>query len=119
MKNKLIAGLAALMASSYSPKLAAVDSNYHISHEAAQCLADNSVLYGNEGCHWCDEQKKEFGSEWETFKSSYIECSSSRVSKMICEQEKISSYPTWKFKNGKVIEGYKPLEEVVKIAGCD
>ena len=119
MKHKLIASLAAIIVNSYSPQVTAVDSNYHISRKDAQCLADNSVLYGNEGCPWCDKQKEEFGQEWDTFKSSYIECSSSRASKIICEQEKISSYPTWKFKNGKIVESYKPLDEIVKIAGCD
>ena len=35
-----------------------------------------------------------------------------------CAKDKVTSYPYWKFKNGKDARGYLPLEKLAEISGC-
>ena len=56
-------------------------------------------FYGAFWCPHCQEQKAEFGSSKKYL--PYIECSNADNSQtQICKDNKIESYPTWKFKDG-------------------
>lgn len=89
--------------------------------QIAQCLAEKSTFYGAYWCDYCKKQKEEFGTEgWEIFKKSYVECSEkgTKEDQQKCQEDKIAALPAWKFQNGKTHEGYLPLEDIAKLAGC-
>lgn len=73
----------------------------------AQALkANGAEFYGAFWCPHCQEQKAEFGSSKKYL--PYIECSNGDNSqKQICIDNKIESYPSWKFKNGISIKSDK------------
>ncbi len=69
----------------------------------AQSLKEKGAeFYGAFWCPHCQEQKAEFGSAKKYL--PYIECSTPNNSQVkICEDNKIESYPSWKFKDGVTI----------------
>ncbi len=73
----------------------------------AQALkANGAEFYGAFWCPHCQEQKAEFGNSKKYL--PYIECSNPDNSqKQICIDNKIESYPSWKFKNGVSINSDK------------
>lgn len=70
----------------------------------AKALTDSgSKMYGAFWCPHCQAQKAEFGTSKEYL--PYVECSNPDKSQtQICIDNKIESYPTWKFKDGFTIE---------------
>lgn len=73
----------------------------------AQALkANGAEFYGAFWCPHCQEQKAEFGSSKKYL--PYIECSNPDNSQTkVCDDNKIESYPSWKFKNGLTIKSEK------------
>lgn len=90
--------------------------------ELAQCLVKEGVtMYGAEWCGYCRKEKEEFGLAWEIMQKNYIECSDEKNINR-CMQIAIDnriSFPTWKFKNGKMVIGYKTLQELAELSGCN
>ena len=85
----------------------------------AKCLtANNAEFYGAFWCPACAQQKKLFGNSMKHVK--YIECSKPDRSGQtsICINEKITSYPTWKFSDGSKVSGVLGLDELAQRAGC-
>ncbi|MEK6863509.1 MAG: hypothetical protein AABW53_02330 [Nanoarchaeota archaeon] len=122
MKKILVAGFASLLScvNQYSaPK------QYDIAEakiKLAQCLAQEATFFGAYWCPPCVLQERTFGPEaWNVFKESYIECSerSSPEEHQICSREDFEKIPFWKFKNGEKINGYKTLEQLAELSGCD
>ncbi|HLD39912.1 MAG TPA: hypothetical protein VJB13_02120 [Candidatus Nanoarchaeia archaeon] len=121
MQKLLTGGLAALLLNSvcvsqnnqsYTPKKKL---------EVVQCLSEKATMYGAYWCSACNYQKQEFGPEnWNQFKSQYVECSDkgSSLEQDRCDEENITALPTWKFTNGKVVIGYKSLDQLADFAGC-
>ncbi len=68
--------------------------------EFAKALKSGGAqFYGAFWCPHCQAQKALFGNSKKYL--PYIECSNTDQSvTQICKDEKIESYPTWKFKNG-------------------
>ncbi len=70
-------------------------------------------FYGAFWCPHCQEQEKALDASRQSLERAglYVECSTpdGRDQKQICDDEKIESYPTWKFPNGiKITYAGKP-----------
>ena len=86
----------------------------------SKCIAEENVkFYGAFWCPYCQEQKHLFGKS-EKF-IPYIECSNPdrKTQTNICIEEKIQTYPTWKFDDGKVCTSVIQLDILAKITGCE
>lgn len=70
----------------------------------AQAIKNSGAeFYGAFWCPHCQDQKDEFGTAKKYL--PYIECSKADSSQNdICNENKIESYPTWKFKDGLTIK---------------
>lgn len=78
--------------------------------EFAKTLKQKGVeFYGAFWCVHCQSQKAEFGTSKKYL--PYIECSNPDNSTVqVCTDNKIESYPTWKFKDGiKITSASEPL----------
>ncbi|MFA6461256.1 MAG: thioredoxin family protein [Candidatus Woesearchaeota archaeon] len=80
----------------------------------ATCLTDQgAVMYGASWCVHCKEQKEMFGDAF--VKVNYVECT---IEEQRCSEENISGLPTWKFKDGSILEGALPFSELESKTGC-
>ena len=79
--------------------------------EDAKCIAENSELYTQLGCHACTVQEEMFGSSYQNL--NVIDCWYERE-----KCSKIQYTPTWII-NGKEYRGVKSLEELKKLTGCE
>ena len=92
--------------------------------ELAQCLVKKeAIMYGAYWCGYCTKEKETFGPAWEVMQKNYVECTDKANSER-CSEVAVNhqlSFPTWKFKNGKVVRGYTPnfLEVLARESGCD
>lgn len=78
----------------------------------AQCLGSKgSVLYVSETCPDCEEQKELFGEDAIKF-IKIVECKN--VEQQGCE----NGVPVWKIE-GKIYQGVRELNDLVKISGCE
>lgn len=86
----------------------------------AQCLTEKGVkMYGAVWCSHCQRQKKAFG---EAFKYiTYIECDpkTDLESAKICLNDKVESYPTWRFADGTELIGEQDVEQLGLRVGCE
>jgi hypothetical protein len=85
----------------------------------AKCLAEKQVkMYGLYWCEHCAEQKTMFGSSFKYV--PYVECGikGSRAEQPECIQAGIKNFPTWKFPDGSLAEGTRPLEFISQKSGC-
>ncbi len=85
----------------------------------AQCLKDKGVLfYGAFWCPHCQNQKSMFGASEKYL--PYIECSTpdGKGELQECIDQKIETYPTWKFPDGSMHPGEMTLQELADKSGC-
>jgi hypothetical protein len=85
----------------------------------AKCLAAKPVvMYGLYWCEHCADQKKEFGSSFQYVQ--YVECGikGSRAEAPACIEAGVKNFPAWKFPDGSVIEGVRPLEFLSEKSEC-
>ena len=84
----------------------------------AMCLTEKGVkFYGAFWCPHCQDQKTAFKNGKKQL--PYVECSTaSREQTQICKDEKIESYPTWKFPNGETMNGAVALSTLAAKSGC-
>lgn len=78
-------------------------------------------MYGAYWCGWCKKEKEAFGPAWEIMQKNYVECTDeANIDRClgIAIDGKIS-FPTWTFKDGKAITGYKTLQELAELSGCN
>lgn len=85
----------------------------------AQCLKDKgAIFYGAFWCPHCQNQKALFGKSQKLL--PYVECSTpdgnGRLA--ICEENKITGYPTWEFSDGSRETGEVPLATLAEKTGC-
>jgi hypothetical protein len=75
-------------------------------------------MYGAFWCGHCANQKELFGKE-AFAKVKYIECDAkgTNAQPTLCTQAGIKGFPTWKFKNGKQIEGTATLAALAEASG--
>jgi len=91
-----------------------------VNHDAfAKCLSSRQVtMYGLYWCEHCAEQKKMFGPSFQYV--SYVECGikGSRAEEPACVQAGVKNFPAWKFPDGSLVEGVRPLEFLSEKSGC-
>ncbi len=91
-----------------------------VNHDAfAKCLSSRQVtMYGLYWCEHCAEQKKMFGPSFQYI--SYVECGikGSRAEEPVCVQAGVKNFPAWKFPDGSLVEGVRPLEFLSEKSGC-
>jgi hypothetical protein len=91
-----------------------------VNHDAfAKCLTAKQVtMYGLYWCEHCAEQKKMFGPSFQYV--SYVECGikGSRAEEPACAQAGVKNFPAWKFPDGSLVEGVRPLEFLSEKSGC-
>jgi hypothetical protein len=96
-------------------------SDPSINYDAfATCLKDRgAVFYGAFWCVHCQAQKKDFGSSAKLL--PYVECSTpdGENQTQICQDEKITGYPTWKFADGSELTGEISLEKLAEKTACE
>ncbi len=86
----------------------------------AQCLTDNGMkFYGADWCGWCKRQKELFGEAVNAL--PYIECVDEETQEMTaqCQEVGISSFPTWISADGTKSPGYKSIEDLAQLSGCE
>ena len=87
--------------------------------EFSMCLADKGAkFYGAFWCPHCQAQKKLFGSSAKLL--PYVECSTAdgRGTTQMCEDKKITGYPTWEFADGSRLSGEVSLEKLAETTSC-
>ncbi|MDO8510976.1 MAG: hypothetical protein Q7S55_02320 [Nanoarchaeota archaeon] len=119
MKKALI-GLALMLGCNTTPKYDTTAAKLQL----ARCLVDKgAAMYGAEGCGYCNIEKAEFGEAWKILEPYYVECNDDNMARCIAEATLNNrlGYPTWKFKNGKMVRGYSSnfLEVLANESGCD
>jgi thiol-disulfide isomerase/thioredoxin len=88
--------------------------------KVAQCLKDSGAqFFGASWCPHCQAQKVLFGAAAKLL--PYIECSPDATKSgqaQLCIDNKIESYPTWKFKSGEVVSGEQTIDALATKANC-
>ena len=87
--------------------------------EFAQCLKDKgAVFYGAFWCPHCQNQKAMFGKSQKLL--PYVECSKpdGKNQLAVCQEKKITGYPTWEFADGSRESGEVSLEKLAEKTGC-
>ena len=86
----------------------------------AKCLDEKGMkFYGAFWCSWCAKQKELFGEAVQYL--PYIECSDEETQEMTpeCQETGISSFPTWGLPDGEKSTGFKTLEQLTELSGCE
>jgi len=81
-----------------------------VSKETAMCIANNSILYVQFGCHACEIQEEMFGENYQYL--NVIDCWFERER---CEG--ITFTPTWLINNEKYDE-VQTIEKLKELTGC-
>jgi len=87
--------------------------------EFAQCLKDRgAVFYGAFWCPHCQNQKAMFGKSQKLL--LYVECSTQdgKDQLAVCQEKKITGYPTWEFADGSEESGEVSLEKLAEKTSC-
>lgn len=121
MKKALIGLTALLIGCNSAPKYDTTAAKVQL----AQCLVEKgAVMYGAYWCGYCTKEKEEFGGEaWKTMQKNYVECTDlsneAKCAEIAVEGRYL--FPTWKFKNGTLMQGYTPnfLEKLAEESDCD
>ena len=85
-------------------------SGNSISVETAECIGDNSVLYTQLGCHFCQQQEDLFGDKVQYLTT--IDCFDTPEK---CQD--ITGTPTWVINNTKY-EGVQTIDKLKELTGC-
>ncbi|MGL5830876.1 MAG: hypothetical protein ACRCZE_01880 [Candidatus Altimarinota bacterium] len=77
------------------------------------CLKESGlIMYGDNTCEFCRQQKKMFGSQFEEL--NYVNC---QFEKEICESKGISAYPVWEINEKRAI-GIQNFEQLGQLTNC-
>ncbi len=85
----------------------------------AKCLGQKGMkFYGASWCSWCVRQKQLFGPAVQYL--PYIECIDKETQQMTsaCQAAGITSFPTWELPNKEKSPGFKELEKLAELSGC-
>ncbi len=78
--------------------------------EVVECIANNSILYVQAGCHYCEIQEQKFGKDKDLL--NIIDCFYEREK---CEE--ITATPSWVI-NGTLYRGVFEIDELRNMTGC-
>lgn len=80
----------------------------------ANCLtAKGAVVYGNDHCHYTQEQLIAFGKSSEYL--NYIKCIENEA---LCNEKGVQITPTWEI-DGKTYSGTQSFERLSELSGCE
>lgn len=84
----------------------------------ASCLTEaGAKFYGSFQCTHCTTQKAMFGNSIN--KVNYIECGPlGGPQNAVCQQAKITAYPTWTFADGSSQQGVLSFEQLSQKTNC-
>lgn len=82
-----------------------------VSQQTTECIAENSKLYTQLGCHACEIQKDAFGKNYQYL--NVIDCWFEREK---CSE--ITYTPTWIINNQEYV-GKQSIEKLKELTGCD
>ena len=85
----------------------------------AKCIKDSgAIFWGAFWCPHCQKQKAMFGSAQKLL--PYVECSNpdGASQNQVCNDAKVSGYPTWVFPNGTRLTGEQTFEDLAKNSSC-
>ncbi len=85
----------------------------------ARCLNDKgATFYGAFWCPHCQNQKAMFGKSAGLL--PYVECSTpdGNGQTQVCQEKKISGYPTWEFKDGSRESGETSVQTLSEKTNC-
>lgn len=83
-----------------------------VNEELTKCIGENSKLYVQLGCSYCETQEKMFGDTYKLLDS--IDCF---YKKEECNIANIRATPTWVIK-GEKYEGVQSINKLQKLTGC-
>lgn len=86
----------------------------------ASCLGEKGAkFYGAFWCPHCRNQKAAFGRSANLL--PYVECSTpdGNGQNQICNDKKITGYPTWEFANGERLNGEASLATLAEKTSCE
>jgi len=78
----------------------------------AKCLASESIMYMQTGCHACKQQEDLFGDNYKYL--SIVNCLEEPLK---CAVVEIEATPTWII-NGQKYEGVQTIEKLKEVTGC-
>lgn len=78
--------------------------------ETAKCIGENSILYVQLGCHYCEAQENMFGNY-----THYLEIVDCFYERDKCDG--IGGTPSWEI-GGKIYEGVQSIETLTNLTGC-
>lgn len=114
---KIIIGLAAIILAILG--ISRYEASRHKLDGFAQCLKDQgAIFYGTFWCPHCQEQKSLFQGSASLL--PYVECSTpdGQGQTVVCQDQKITSYPTWQFADGYRVTGAQSLEILASTTSC-
>ncbi len=80
----------------------------------ADCVTNSgAIFYGTEWCPHCKSQKTLFGDAFA--KINYVDCDQEST---LCQNAKITGYPTWIFADGTMRSGTQPLADIAEMTEC-
>ena len=80
----------------------------------AKCVASSgATMYGAAWCPHCQKEKSNFGQYFKYI--NYVECPDNIK---LCEDKKITGYPTWEFADGSRAEGEQGIKGISEKTGC-
>lgn len=123
LRNGIIAAAAILFIVGVWYYIGAENKRQATLNTFAQCLSDaGAKFYGAFWCVHCQSEKALFKTAFASAEKylPYIECSTpdTKGQLQVCKDEKISSYPTWKFADASVQTGEMSLKQLAAKTGC-
>ena len=85
-------------------------SSNGVSKKTTICIADNSELYVQLGCHACENQEKLFGNNYQ-----YLNATDCFYERDNCSE--IQATPTWII-NGEKYVGAQDIEKLKELTNC-
>lgn len=80
----------------------------------ARCLTQKgAVMYGASWCSHCQNEKRAFGDAFKYV--AYVECTEDPK---VCTDAGVRGYPTWKFPDGRKLEGEQGISGLSQATGC-
>lgn len=82
------------------------------------CLSSSGAkYYGAHWCPYCGRQNKMFGRDARYL--PYVECAAPGSRRQLSRCSHISSYPTWRFADGRIMTGVLSFKALSQYTGCE
>ena len=90
--------------------------NWNDSYAMAICLSKKEAkIFCSDTTTSCKNQLAEFDAS--AVRLNYVDCSADADTKLICENEGITAWPTWEI-GGQKVPGYISLKDLSSLTGC-